>query len=332
MTGRIRGSFALIPEWAEVRIVDGTAMRLYVRLARKYADRERHAFPFEDELARELGCSESTVKRCVRILREADVLIVDRERKADGSYGRNLYYLPTEDPREAHQGSNMTCGQGSNIDPGSDQAKRCVSPGRQDRPPGVKYDLSEEQPDPGFNQTSEAKASGDDADAPHRESDTGSSTDDLFASWPGCEAEEDQNRQEEGGARSASKHSFTNGAARRSSDQYVADDHAPRAPSAQDAVREWHDAFGSCRPPDVKPTRQQLNQVGREAKELLDAGNDPSRVLAITRDAGREGWSTLKRQFAMTTGPPGNGNGYRRNGHVPYENPTDQRVYEGSIR
>lgn len=334
VSARIRGSFALIPEWAEVRITDGTAMRLYVRLARKYADRERHAFPHEDELAEELGCSPRTIKRCVQLLRAADVLIVERERRADGSYGGNLYHLPTDDPREAHQGPNMAYRQGTNVAPGSDQRKRRVSPGRQDRPPGAKYGPSRSQPDPVFNQTSEANASGDDADASHRESNADSPAEDLFASWRSSETEEDPNwhTRSEPKTRSASQHNSINGAAQEVLDQYVADDHGLTKLGAPDAVREWREAFGTCRPSDVKPTRQQLSQVGREAKQLLDAGNDPARVLASARDAGREGWATLKRQFAMATGPPSYNNRYRRNGHVPYENPTDQRVYEGSIR
>ncbi|MGH3985714.1 MAG: helix-turn-helix domain-containing protein [Pseudonocardiaceae bacterium] len=100
MSDRMRTSFAMIPGWVITRVTSGIALRIYTHLAWKYADTERHAFPSEQRLAEELGCGLRTVQRALTILRDQDALIVTRSRKSDGHYGRNVYRLPMDDPRD----------------------------------------------------------------------------------------------------------------------------------------------------------------------------------------------------------------------------------------
>lgn len=52
----------------------------------------------------------------------------------------------------------------------------------------------------------------------------------------------------------------------------------------------------------TKPTSGMRGQVGKLAKELLDAGNDPLRVLAAAQQAGRAGYATIDRELAVMNG------------------------------
>lgn len=52
-----------------------------------------------------------------------------------------------------------------------------------------------------------------------------------------------------------------------------------------------------------RPTKGQRGQVGREAQQLLEAGNDPHRVIAAARALGRKGRSTLVAELAIQTVP-----------------------------
>lgn len=123
----MRTSFGLVPGWVVTRVTDPAALRLYVHLAWKYADEARHAFPDETRLADELGVGSRSIGRAVRRLKEADALVVIRHRQPDGYYGRNLYTLPMDDPREADHRPSVA--------DGADQGKQGVSAGRNHRPP-----------------------------------------------------------------------------------------------------------------------------------------------------------------------------------------------------
>lgn len=61
-------------------------------------------------------------------------------------------------------------------------------------------------------------------------------------------------------------------------------------------VAAWAETFTET---GNRPTKQQRGQVGREAKELLEAGNDPHRVLAAARELGRKGRATLVAELAI---------------------------------
>lgn len=113
MSAPMRTQFGMVPAWVDEQVTDGTAMRVYVRLVRKYANHDRHAFPTIETLAGELDISPKTVKRAIALLQRVGAIVVTRTRQPDGNYGRNRYWLPMDDP---HQGSQMT--------PGSDQAQQ----------------------------------------------------------------------------------------------------------------------------------------------------------------------------------------------------------------
>ena len=182
----------------------------------------------------------------------------------------------------------------------------------------------------GKNQNiSDADASGNDAAAPPPDDppqDPQCEDEDLFASWP-----EDQLPLHNSRSRS-------NGTTRRGdyprpagSSEHTAGDHETvgGAVTARTVTAVWVEAFRETRP-GVRETRSQRGQVSREARELLEAGNDPQRVLQVAKVAAIHGWSTLKRQFALETAPAGNGR--HTNGWKPDRNPTDPHAYEGPLR
>lgn len=92
------------------------AIGVYVSLCR-HADNEQKCFPAQATIANELGVSEATVKRYLRVLRKHNVIDVQRVKKGR-KWAHNVYYLLDKSewvyPKEV-QGSNMTCDvQGSN--------------------------------------------------------------------------------------------------------------------------------------------------------------------------------------------------------------------------
>lgn len=66
-------------------------------------------------------------------------------------------------------------------------------------------------------------------------------------------------------------------------------------------VAAWTDAM---RANNVSPTNGMRGQVGRLARELLDSGNDPKRVLTAAEAAGRKGYATIDRELAALSGRP----------------------------
>lgn len=66
--------------------------------------------------------------------------------------------------------------------------------------------------------------------------------------------------------------------------------------TAQTAVAEWIDAF---RATGNQPLPRQIKQAGKEAKDLIDAGNDPARVLAFARSAGSKCRATIANELAV---------------------------------
>lgn len=65
--------------------------------------------------------------------------------------------------------------------------------------------------------------------------------------------------------------------------------------NAGDAVAAWVDAYESTH--DAKSTVRQTGQVGRESRQLLEAGNPPARVVAAAKAAGERGMPTIERQY-----------------------------------
>jgi biotin operon repressor len=129
-----RTQFAMVPEWVDERVTDATAMRLYVRLARKYASAGgRTCYPSQRTLAEELAISERTVKRAMAHLVDAGAVVAKRTIR-DGRLNRNVYWLPLE---LADDGSPVALrgDQGEQVNEGSNMAPRR----------GVKYGPSTNQ-------------------------------------------------------------------------------------------------------------------------------------------------------------------------------------------
>lgn len=78
----------------------------------------------------------------------------------------------------------------------------------------------------------------------------------------------------------------------------------PGAVTAQTVTGAWVDAYRAGHQ-GMQPTRSQVGQAARTARELLDAGNPAERVLAAASAAGHSGWPNIARQLAMATAPAG---------------------------
>lgn len=65
--------------------------------------------------------------------------------------------------------------------------------------------------------------------------------------------------------------------------------------NAGDAVGAWVDGYVATH--DAKPTSRQIGQVGRESRQLLEAGNPPARVVAAAKAAGERGFPMVERQY-----------------------------------
>ncbi len=76
---------------------------------------------------------------------------------------------------------------------------------------------------------------------------------------------------------------------------------APTGPptNAGEVVAAWVEAFEVN---GARPSGGMRNQVGRLARELLGAGNDPAKVLAAARAAGTKGFATIDRELGAMTG------------------------------
>lgn len=92
----------------------------------------------------------------------------------------------------------------------------------------------------------------------------------------------------------------------------------------------WIDTFRREHPGTVETNRQKL-QAAREARNLIEAGNDPARVLAAAESAAAKGYSTVEREFTLlasrTPVKAVSGDGFR---HQPYRD-ADPADYESPI-
>jgi hypothetical protein len=140
----VRTAFAIVPAWVIERVTNGTALRYYMHIACRYSNEKRHAFPSEETLAQDLGDTVRTAQRAIKALRDADALIVTRNRHGNGHLGGNRYWLPLDDPRD--HTTNMTGGRDR-----YDQPEHNVSAGR-NQPTEVAADqttkMSVHEPDP----------------------------------------------------------------------------------------------------------------------------------------------------------------------------------------
>ena len=71
--------------------------------------------------------------------------------------------------------------------------------------------------------------------------------------------------------------------------------------TAQAVTAAWVDRI---RDNGTKPTQALIGQVARTAKQLIDRGNDPQRVLDAARMAAAKGFATIERELLRTNGDP----------------------------
>lgn len=69
--------------------------------------------------------------------------------------------------------------------------------------------------------------------------------------------------------------------------------------TAQQVVAAWVDAM---RANNVQPTSSLKGQVARTARELLESGNDATRVMTAATQAGLKGFATIDRELAAMAG------------------------------
>jgi hypothetical protein len=70
--------------------------------------------------------------------------------------------------------------------------------------------------------------------------------------------------------------------------------------TAGHVVAAWAEGFATT---GNQPVARLRGQVGKEARELLEAGNDPERVIAAARVLGMKGRATLVTELAIQTAP-----------------------------
>lgn len=308
----VRTSFAIVPKWVLDRVSNPTALRYYLHLACRYANERREAYPLEQTMADELGDSLATAQRAIRALRQADALVITRTRKDDGHMGRNLYWLPMDDPRHT-----------SHLMAGADQGKQGVSGGgdhTSNMTDGHTSNMTDREPYPSKPQPDKRSepANAGSADA----SSGGLADDDQPPLLAGLEPPANGHRGRARKPRAASNAGAAGGDG--------------SGVTAQTVTAAWVDAYREAHQ-GVQPTKSVIKRVGACAKELIDAGNDPQRVVTAAQAAGRVGFATLDRELnrMATTGQHTNGqptNGYRKHfNHLTDDDYAIPEGYRGSI-
>lgn len=74
---------------------------------------------------------------------------------------------------------------------------------------------------------------------------------------------------------------------------------SPTEVNAGHVVAVWTHAY---RENDIEPTSTQRGRVGRSARELLQAGNDPFKVLEAARSSGAKGYVTIDTELGSLNG------------------------------
>lgn len=288
----------------------GSDRLVLLAIADQADDDGLNAWPSYATIAERCLISERTAQRCVQKLEEMGELAVERRagpaREGATHQRANVYSFPAYRLFAAQEKRRHSDTSSENK-----EVTRRARRGDKSRQRGDTAVSADPSFDPSVSDPSKPSV----AHAPATSADT---ADDLFTSWPGSQDldSEDQNQRLEDQNQTTTGSDDLNGRAR---DERAA---AP-ATNASHVTAAWVDAYTTVRGDDVAPTRRQVGQASRCAKELLDAGNDADRVLEAARLAGAAGYPTIDRQLAMMTVP----RTYGRNGHVPYENPTDASVY-----
>jgi DNA-binding transcriptional ArsR family regulator len=138
------GPYAMVPIWVLKATKEATAVHLYAVLSR-YANRERRAWPKHERLADDLGVSERSLRRALKVLRDVGAIVSRPRRRPDGVVDGTEYLLmalPDKRPPVAASGQGWPVAE---TDPPA-------TGGRSGRPPVA--GAYKEEPDP-LNQIQE---------------------------------------------------------------------------------------------------------------------------------------------------------------------------------
>lgn len=123
--------FALVPRWV-ARALRGKplALQFYVFLAVEVINcRTRTGFRTEAVIAEEFGVDPRTVRRWLSECVKAGAVRVVQTRRNDGNWGRNVYFLPRDNPETVAAFDAPKQPSGRRVSDGVEQAKEAVSAG-----------------------------------------------------------------------------------------------------------------------------------------------------------------------------------------------------------
>lgn len=318
----------------ELRFVSShhhTTVEDWVILATRLSDREfrvysilrmhcqggGRAFPSQRTIAGMLGIKKTeSVGTAIAGLQRLGVLTVSTEKTATGR--RNVYSLH-EAPPDGYDGpmsrtefyskrGGSPLKQGSPLDGGSPPNQGGDHPpnGGDGSPPKRGSEVVQDEVTQ--RNTPEANASGSDADAPcqgraGQGAEDGGVVDqplDLFHDW-GSDQEhppDEHNSIKNGGSRGVGER-VTRSKRSCSRTELPPEQTAAIAELVPEFVDTWQDTHG------VRPTTARKGQAAREIKQLIVAGNDPTRVRHAVRSAARAGYATIEQQLIRMTSANG---------------------------
>jgi hypothetical protein len=104
-------------------------------------------------------------------------------------------------------------------------------------------------------------------------------------------------------------------------------------PNAGDVVAAWVE--GAQAAGGGRPAGRLIAQIGRQAKELIDEGKDPARLIEAATAAGRKGFADLGRELLrMSAGggqDPGGGSRFAPNSGSRAKLPTADEIANGQV-
>lgn len=254
-------SFAAI-RWAWTTPARGVQQHVLLALANYHNRDTGHCDPSNAEIAEATGLGATTVRRAIRALEDAGLLIV--KDTTGGRQQRARYVFPTDEVKT------------------DTRPERPSKRGTKTRPErsSIAGDTQPERP------------SNDPDTRPERRENSAGAADVVLRTRTG--------KREPG----------TTGAAAAAPDTedglFGEPDRAATATTvnAGHAVAAWKDSYAGTH--RGKPTSRATAQVGRECRQLLEAGNAGDIVIAAARQAGARGFATVEREFhALTQLAPG---------------------------
>ena len=84
--------------WAYKVRTGNPALKMTLVMLADYADENGTCFPSQAKLVEMSELSEKTIRRAIADLKEKGFIEIDRDRRPDGSWGRNRYRLKMDDP------------------------------------------------------------------------------------------------------------------------------------------------------------------------------------------------------------------------------------------